>query len=86
MPPPSPPTSPVSPLEGVEPEPEAVPRDLVSACCEEVGLDPERDWRDVLDALHDPPLRECCDSACDPCILTVVRAASLVRQRRPKSG
>lgn len=55
---------------------------LVRRCCEEVGLDPDRDADEVIEAVDDPPDRECCDSGCDPCVLTIVRAASLVRLRR----
>lgn len=55
---------------------------LVRRCCEEVGLDPDRDADEVCDAVDEPPDRECCDSGCDPCVLSVVRAAALVRQRR----
>ncbi len=59
----------------------AVPRALVHTCCEEVGLDPVRDADEVIDAMRAPPERECCDSGCDPCVLTILRAASLVKQR-----
>lgn len=61
-----------------------IPRELVFTCCEEVGLDPYRDFDEVLEALWDPPLRQCCESACDPCVLTIERAAALVRYRLPK--
>jgi hypothetical protein len=57
------------------------PRSLVRACCEEVGLDPDSTIDEVLDVLVNPPDRACCDSGCDPCILTIFRAASLVRSR-----
>lgn len=66
------------------PAPDEIPRQLVFSCCEEVGLDPYRDFDEVLDAVHNPPARECCESACDPCILTIERAAALVRYRLPK--
>lgn len=73
------PPNPSQPAPSAE---EANLTNLVRHCCEEVGLDPDRDADEVLDAVDDPPYRECCDSGCDPCVLTIVRAASLVRQRR----
>lgn len=61
-----------------------IPHELVFICCEEAGLDPYRDFDEVLQAVEDPPARECCESGCDPCVLTIVRAAALVRYRLPK--
>lgn len=61
-----------------------IPPELVFTCCEEVGLDPYRDFDEVRQAVDDPPARECCESGCEPCVLTIVRAANLVRYRRPK--
>lgn len=75
-----------SPVQLAEPEgpPAEVPRELVFSCCEEVGLDPYRDFDEVLAAVAEPPWRQCCESACDPCVLTIERAAALVRYRLPK--
>lgn len=79
MPPSDPPPS--DPVVALVTNAAPVPRELVLACCEEVGLDPERDYDEVLEAVSDPPYRECCESGCDPCVLSIVRAAALVRQR-----
>jgi hypothetical protein len=73
-------SQPPAPDENVAPAP-GFSRDLVHRCCEEVGLDPHRDADEVVDAIQCAPDRDCCDSGCDPCVLTIVRAASLVRQR-----
>jgi hypothetical protein len=58
--------------------------ELARECCEAFGLDPRRDAERVLEIASDPALttEPCCDSGCDPCVVTLQMAASLLRRRR----
>jgi hypothetical protein len=54
---------------------------VIRQCCTEVGLEPDRDATRVADAIAFGVSEPCCESACDPCVLTIERAAALAKQR-----
>lgn len=54
---------------------------VIRQCCVEVGLDPDRDSTRVAEAMDEGMSEPCCESACDPCVLTIERAAALAKQR-----
>lgn len=56
-------------------------QDVIRQCCVEVGLDPDRDAGRVADAIDEGMYEPCCESACDPCVLTIERAAWLAKRR-----
>lgn len=73
---------PYPPLKTASPTPDDVnPLDVIRRCCIEAGLDPERDADEVALAIEYPIDRDCCDSGCEPCVLTINRAASLAKRR-----
>lgn len=55
--------------------------EVIRQCCTEVGLDPDRDATRVAEAMVDGLDEPCCESACDPCVLTIERAATLAQRR-----
>jgi hypothetical protein len=57
----------------------------LDAAIREAGCDP--DFRDDVRALVQRPENEwpiCCNSDCSPCVLPMIRAATLVKQRTPR--
>jgi hypothetical protein len=60
---------------------DVTPFEVVRRCCIEAGLDPDRDADEVALAVDYPIDRDCCESGCEPCVLTINRAASLAKRR-----
>jgi hypothetical protein len=56
---------------------------LARRACEAVGLNPQRDARDVveLSEADSEDWEECCEGGCEPCV-AVLQSAALVLRRR----